>query len=462
MLRRSENTANTNRNDGKAGPRFGLFLGTAIASVALASCTASAPPAETSFAKAQAALADGKVDKAVTLAETAVLASPRSASYRALLGAAYLEAGRFQAASTSFRDALELGSEDPRTVLSYALALTALGDNEAALDTLEQHETAIAPADYGLAIALAGDPERGVHVLINEVRGGEPSGKVRQNLAYAYALAGNWGAARVMAAEDVPADQLDARLTQWAQTASPEAHRVRVASLLGVTPAGYGEMPQHLALANFPSQQMMVAEAQDMRAGEVNADVAELSVEAVPSQSEAMAFAIEQVDPSDDAEAVEVVEPSIATLAAVEAADTAMSFISRPMIQDVPAVAAKTGSPSKAAKSAPSQRRMAIATGSAATHLVQLGSYDSREVAADKWVQMQKRFPQLKKRDYVITEAVVDGRKFFRLAAAGFGRRSALAMCDAVKSSGRGCFAYAASNPPAGAVKRVQVAARSS
>ena len=48
-----------------------------------------------------------------------------------------------------------------------------------------------------------------------------PHMTVRQNLAYAYALAGNWRAARVMAAEDVPADQLDARLAQWAASAAP-------------------------------------------------------------------------------------------------------------------------------------------------------------------------------------------------------------------------------------------------
>src|SRR3546814_1617459 len=58
---------------------------------------------------------------AVRHAEAAVLADPRNPAYRATLGAAYLEAGRFQAAATSFSDALDLGDSDPRTVLSYEI-----------------------------------------------------------------------------------------------------------------------------------------------------------------------------------------------------------------------------------------------------------------------------------------------------------------------------------------------------
>ena len=104
---------------------------------------------------------------------------------------------------------------------------------------------------------------------------------------------------------------------------------------------------------------------------------------------------------------------------------------------------------------------MAVATGSADTHRIQLGSFDTREVAEAKWDEFTKRFPQLKNHDLVITEARVNGRTYFRVAAAGFGARSARSMCGAVKSSGRGCFAYAATNPPAGAVDNgVRIASR--
>ena len=78
------------------------------------------------------------------------------------------------------------------------------------------------------------------------------------------------------------------------------------------------------------------------------------------------------------------------------------------------------------------------------------------------WNALQGKFPQLKDRKPVITEALVNGRTFWRVAADGFTSQSARAMCGTLKSAGRGCFAYAKSTPPAGVVKRdVQVASRS-
>ena len=498
------------RNKAFTGPKMALFMGTALASMALASCTSAAPPAESSFAKAQAALSSGKIDRAITHAEAAVLAEPRNAGYRALLGAAYLEAGRFQSAATAFGEAMELGDSDSRTVLSYVLAKVATGDNASALAALSEHQAIIPVSDFGLALALAGQPERGVHYLVNAVRNGDNSAKARQNLAYTYALAGNWRAARVMAAEDVPADQLDARLSDWAAVARPEDYQLRVAGLLGVTPVSDGGQPQMLALSNFPSQQMMVAEAQDMRADEVNADVVPQVAEAAPApvevvqprESEAMALAARETAPAARSsgvryESTPVVQntgaptrvaaapapapaPAAAPVAAPKPAPSpvrqarqasagasavagsrgATRFVSSPMVQDVSSAPAERAAPARAQSPAP-QRRMAVATGSAATHLVQLGAFESRAVAESKWSEFKRRFPQLASHDVVITEAVVDGRRYFRVAAAGFGSRSARQMCNTVKSSGRGCFAYAASSPPAGAVDRgVRIAAR--
>jgi len=517
------------RNKGFTGPKIGLFMSTALASLALAGCAGSAPPAELSFSKAQSALEDGRADRAITHAEAAVLAEPRNSGYRALLGAAYLESGRFQSAATAFGDAIELGDSDPRTVLSYALAQVASGNNAEALTKLAEHEAVIPAVDLGLALALAGQPERGVHYLVNTVRNGENSAKARQNLAYAYALSGNWRAARVMAAEDVPADQLDARLSDWAASVRPEDYQMRVAKLLGVSPASDGGQPQMLALANFPSQPMMVAEAQDMRAQEVNADLAPQVAEAAvveaapapasaaaPRASEELAFAaresegvrfesnpvvqgtkteaptrvaaaptrtlsrvIPRVAPRVSGEAAAPAPVSAPVAAPAAAPSPAPSSESRAAPVSMPAVAAapsrgaprfvsnavvqSTPAPAPAAaRPAPApQRRMAVATGSSATHLVQLGSFGSRAIAEAQWNEIKRRFPQLANHDVVITEAVVNGRTFFRVAAAGFGARSARSMCNTVKSAGRGCFAYAASSPPAGAVDRgVRIAAR--
>lgn len=477
-----DRSINTGR---KTSPRLALAVTTAIAGLAFAGTPASAAPrAETSFENAQEALAKGKVEKAIKHAEEAVLAEPRKANYRALLGAAYLEAGRFEAAATTFGDALELGDSNPRTVLSFALAKIAIGDSKAAVGMLDGYSAAIDPTDLGLALALAGQPERGVGVLIGAVRSAEEATpKLRQNLAYAYALAGNWRAARVMAAEDVPADQLEARLGQWAQMSAPEMAPQRVAALLDVAPRADAGQPQHLALANFPAQDMMVAEV----AAEAEADVALAAAEPMPepmsepvqvaSPAPSATFTAAFAAPAPEAAPEPAPAPQPVTFAAAEPAATGIQFVSNPVVQQLPTAATRAAVRAPAAPAAPrvaqaaSQRRMAATTAAVApapaqkgpaTHLVQLGSYISKAEALRGWSSLQSRFPQLKDRKPVITEAVVSGRTYWRVAADGFTSQSARALCGTVKSAGRGCFAYAATTPPAGAIKRdVQVATRS-
>lgn len=437
-----------------AAPRVALAVTTAIAGLALTGCTTSAAPrADTSYSSAHTALAKGEVDKAIMHAEAAVLGQPRNPGYRVLLGAAYLEAGRFDSAATSFGDALDLGDENPRTVLSFALAKIALGESRAAVAVLDQYAQVIDPTDLGLALALAGQPERGVQVLVKAVRSSEnASPMLRQNLAYTYALAGNWRAARVMAAEDVPADQVDARLVEWAALTAPEMFQQRIATLLNVTPRADSGQPQRLALANFPSDAVMMAEAAAQAPVE-RAAAAPVAEPAAPTATFALASAA----------------PDLAVQTAVPEG-SGPRFESSPVVQQLPASAPRMAV-------ATPQRRMAATAASApapaanpaagagdksaGTHLVQLGSYSSKVEAERGWTVLKGKFPQLGEHKPVISEAVVNGRTFWRVAADGFGPTSARGMCSTVKSAGRGCFAYAASSPPAGAVQRdSQVASR--
>ena len=444
-------------------PRIALAITTAIAGLTLAGMAANAAPrAEVSFANAQTALSKGQIAKAITYAEAAVLADPRNPGYRALLGAAYMEAGRFESAATSFGDALDLGDENPRTVLSYALAKTALGEVRVAVEALDEYARVIDPADLGLALALAGQPERGVHVLINAVRSSDTATpKLRQNLAYSYALAGNWRAARVMAAEDVPGDQLEARLSQWGALAAPELFQERIASLLDVTPRADSGQPAQLALANFPADGVMMAEAETPAAAGAPVEMAVAAPAPAPAPVMAPAPA-PAAQPVTFAQAFAAPEPAAR---AADAAGPGIRYVSNPVIQELPSRPA----PATRVATVTPQRRMAPAASpapvrsdkAAASHLVQLGSYDSKIEAERGWNALKSRFPQLKDHKPVITQAVVNGRTFWRVAAAGFGPNSAKSMCGTVKSAGRGCFAYAATTPPAGAVKRdVQMAAR--
>lgn len=535
---------NSGRNSGRNGaktasPMLALVVPAALASLAFASTSAAAAPKQTPashYAKAQTALSNGQAQQAIVHAEAAVLADPLNADTRALLGAAYLGAGRFMSAAMAFEDALDLGQDDARTVLSYALAKTAIGDARVALQALDDARGQLNAADYGLALALAGQADRGVQVLIHAMRSEEATPKLRQNLAYAYALSGNWRAARVMAAEDVPAGQVDARVVEWAAMAAPEMYQQRVAGLLKVTPAYDSGQPAHLALANFLDDGPQMAAAPvpapepAVAAAPAAAPLAMPQVAAVvetPRQSEMLAFGLDEADDSSHAEpapAMERIDPTPVRLAAAQpqpvkvldpdflpqpaqtqapaSAPTVeqggIRFVSNPVVQELPqgfvrpaasVAAPRMAQAAPAAAPAPApQRRMAATAAASAeptpqsapvpapksapkpapsdksldSHLVQLGSYNSRAEAERGWNALQAKFAELKGHEVVITEALVNGRTFFRVAAAGFGPKSAASLCSTVKSAGRGCFAYLASNPPAGAVdKGVRMAARS-
>jgi Flp pilus assembly protein TadD len=454
---------------GMSKPRLALAVSTAIAAIALTGCmTAAAPRADVSFSKAQHALEKGQLSKAIAHAEAAVLADPRNPGARALLGAAYLESGRFESAATTFGDALDLGDENPRTVLSFALAKAALGEGRAAAAALDEFAKLIDPADLGLALALAGQPERGVHVLVNAVRSSdEASPKLRQNLAYAYALAGNWRAARVMAEEDVPVDQVDLRLTQWAATAAPEQSLQRVAGLLNIAPRADAGQPARLALANFPADEVLFAEAAAQAPAAVVAEAAAPAPSPAPAPAPAPApvAVAAKASPAPTITFAEAFASPAPTVQTVRVADARVRFVSNPVVQQLPARAEPAGRPASRVSDTNSDRRVAAATPSDAelgSHLVQLGAYNSKNEAERGWAVLQSKFPQLKSHKLVITEAVVNGRTFWRVAAEGFGPNSAKALCSTVKSGGRGCFTYAAANPPAGAVQRdVRMAARS-
>lgn len=68
------------------------------------------------------------------------------------------------------------------------------------------------------------------------------------------------------------------------------------------------------------------------------------------------------------------------------------------------------------------------------------------------WGIYTARYPELAGHKMVINEAVVQGKRYWRVSAAGYDRTDARAMCGKVKSRGQGCFAYADGRPLPGAV----------
>ena len=496
----------------KRRPISGLLLSSMLATAALGGCSSQgAPRADLSANKAQIAMTKGETDKAIAHAEAAVLAEPRNAAYRAVLGAGYMDAGRFQSAATSFDDAMSLGDTSPRTALSLALAEIALGNKPRALSVLNDWRNEISADDLGLAYALAGDADRGVKILGDVLRAGHATPKVRQNLAYSYALQGNWKAARIMVSEDVPADQIDARISEWARMARPEDHHQRVATLLTVPVRGDTGQPQTLALSNHPSNQQLASEAAALATAQASvpettpdapaplAKPIENYAFAAPGKAElpplAVAttprVAVEQqttntvAKPEDFEAAFATRAPAGATPAQVVA--DAARFISEPVVQKMPGrfgatkttADATTATKPRVAKadiqprvagkveSVGATRAIASAASSSNTpnsvpggsHLVQLGSFSSEQGARRAWGIYAKRY-DLEGRDMVITKAKVRGRHYYRVSAAGFGSGDARTMCSSVKSKGHGCIAWAANSPLPGAIDRVDDATR--
>lgn len=353
---------------------------------------------------AEKALTKRDVAAALAAAETAVAAKPDDAGYRLLLGRAYLADGRFISAETALSDAMTLGNTDARMIVSLSLAKVALGNSAGAREVLAANMDHVPATDYGLAMAMAGDTDEAIRILSAAAQEPEATAKTRQNLAYAYALAGQWREARLMAAQDLDALAATQRVVSWAQNAEVGAEPQRVAALIGTQiRADDAGMPVRLALASSVPVQMAQAEI------------------AVPVQE---AVSVEQ-----PAEVAEVASPDVPFFTA-------------------PAVSADFH-PTPVARAATMMRKAALIvpmTPSATSNwVVQLGAYDSVDVAKERWQRMTRGNGRIAKFPVSYSTANVQGRLYHRLAIGGFGDRvTAYQMCRTIRSQGGACFIRAA------------------
>ena len=212
--------------------------------------SAEAQRAAVLLASAWAALGKGDAAKAVHDAEAGTMLLPNDAGMRALLGRAYLAAGRFRSADGAFADALTLDPTLSRALVSRMLAQIALGDADGARALLAKAEGVVPDADIGLAQALLGDTEGARKRLNDAARAVGADARTRQNLGLVYALDGRWVDAVAIAEQDVPADQMPQRLRRWAMIAQMKADpAMQVGAILGVLPAADAGQPGALALA---------------------------------------------------------------------------------------------------------------------------------------------------------------------------------------------------------------------
>ncbi|WP_221791794.1 SPOR domain-containing protein [Aquisediminimonas sediminicola] len=358
--------------------------------------------------KAARALERHALADAIGEAEAAVADDLRNPDYRALLGRAYLAAGRFASAAQSFQDSIELGGDTGRTSMNLALAQIAQGNREQALAALDRARPSVAAADYGLGLALAGNTGQAIEVLERAARTDGAGARERQNLALSYALAGRWAEARTTAAQDVSADELTARMEQWSAFARPSNNWDQVASLLKVTPHEDPGQPTQLALANIPATADPNATAENTMGATGPVDMPPGDVENyTPTSASAAQFAaVQHVAPLNKAEPDQFQIETIAPVA--KSSRTALA-------------------PSAASRSVKGK------------YVVQIGAFGKRASAQTAWNNAVARYASLASATGMI--ATVAKGNIYRLSAGGFTTRaSADASCNAIRQSGGLCF----------------------
>ncbi len=396
-----------------------------------------------SATQARAALEAGKVGKAVGLAEAAVAGSPRDASYRALLGQAYLNDGRFASATTALIEAMELGASDSNTIIALTLAQIAQGKTAEAIALLQAHQDTVPASDTGLALALAGDSEGAIYVLTEAARAPEAGARTRQNLALAYALSGRWAQARILASQDLSAAKLEARMAEWSKLAETPNAQLRVANLIGTEAQSDAGMPVRLALSNFGETQMAAAEPAPVKLA--SADPAPVAAYAPPPPVLA--------DASSAIRSVELPMPQ-------RNADGVVPVTELPQPKAAGEVIMADAAPYRAAPRVAGEGRIRPAQQQAlelATVLipkaiafnakkptgwaVQLGAYDSLGIAKEKWSGLKKRSAMLANFPASSHAATVKGRTFYRLTVNGLATRAdANNLCRELKAKGQSCF----------------------
>ena len=382
----------------------------------------------------------GDVDQAIALAEDAVMAAPEEAAYRARLGLAYQQGGRFQSAEQAFAEARVLGDDSARTIVSHALSLTANGQTDAARELVTSHRTDISASDYGLALALMGETDLSIAVLEDAVRNGGPSQQARQNLGFAYAMAGRWRESQMVAQQDLGPVELRQRMTEWAQLARPGAYQERVAAMLGVSPVQNDTgMPVLLALDKPVSE--AIATAPVAPSPYSGASLAAVDLVAQPTFGDMEISAVDFAE--QNMRVVKAVTPAFAPVPVVE--QTAPVAVATP----APAgfVVEQEGQPtvvapaSKAKKAQFATSAEAVSVAPASQYVIQLGAYSTAANADRAWAIHAKRYPLLQKYTETGSEVTLGGRKFHRVGATGFASATeARDICRKIKALGGQCL----------------------
>ncbi|MCW3797392.1 tetratricopeptide repeat protein [Sphingomonas sp. BN140010] len=397
--------------------------------------------------RAQMALTAGDLTNAVGLAEKAVENSPHDAGFRTLLGNAYLASGRFASAEAAYNDALGIFQNQPAVAMKLVLAQIAQGKNGEALAMLDQLRAVANPADVGLAMALAGQPGNAIALLDEAARAPGADARTRQNLALAHALSGDWENARTIAAQDVPGDQLDARMAEWMRTASPQSVGTQVAALIGVSPAASDPgQPARLALRTGGPR---------MAAAVPATPVAPIQLAQVePQPQPALPVAVQPVEPAtvmNDAGFAAPSDPVAVPVSVAAAAVTVPLPAAAPpaetagpladIAQNLKSLRHEPVRRSGALPKLSELRRTAAIRFGRSGVVVQLGAYGSRQTLETGWAKLSQRHEVLARYTPATARFQAPIGPVYRLSLQGFASADeAKNVCQQLKGAGAACF----------------------
>ncbi len=429
---------------------------------AMRPASASANPARAakeaadSFARAQAEVAKGHASTALPFAEQAVAASPRDVAYRMLLADLYLRSGRFQSAETTYGDVIALDPGNQRASLSIALCDIAQGRSAAAVAMLDSIVQSAPPADVGLAYAMAGQPARAIELLEPAAHANGASGRIRQNLAFAYAMAGDWQKARVTASQDVSPADLGTRLAQWAALARPDSGADQVAALLGVRPAADAGQPERLALVSAPAPTALAAAdpapaapaaaAPTPEAAPAPAPVVQAAAEPVAIPAPPAPVAIASAAPETPSLAATVRDSQDPKPQGEGATQPLYASAVQSLVTPQPAVL-RSGRPFRARPAGfemPHAQQPHASSAPIGRYAVQLGAFSSANAVERAWSQVLKRYGFASLTPLSTTIDVKGKGTLHRLSVAGFASRAeADRTCGSIRAKGGACFVRA-------------------
>lgn len=388
-------------------------------------------PAVVLVKQAEAARLAGNPVAAISFAELAVTADPQNADARFALAKAYTAAGRYQSAADAYADLAAMNPADGNVRFRAALSSLAAGNRHTALSTLDDlAEEPSLTADVGLAFALSGETRRAVSLLEKAVRSGDSTPRLRQNLALAQALAGEWAAARTTASMDLAPDGVDARVAEWAAIASNTDSAWRTATVLGVE-AAENDVGRPVQLAWVPPHQQ---QAQTMMAAVATPEPAP---QAEPEAPAPVAVAAAEPAPIVRAEPV-----------AIARADVPLGAEPTPPIVQIRAVQPAFDAPKPV--SAVKRQIRALPKPTHGAWVVQLGSYAKPEFLSAGWQGLVRQNKALGEFQPIRSQIEVKGATYHRLAIGSFANvGEAVDLCKNLKSEGYSCFVRKGAGAPA-------------